>query len=141
VLTAFSNIQFISSWEQKQTERASLSAVTLFRRISKIETIEVTAGCMSQYCMTHKETYIKGKTSNALPDKQQTSAGVSTNNGCPTCLEHTFYTSYVIPVRGLGIPTEEAVQNYWVFGLYPLSDIPKTREHNVSETGSVSVPK
>jgi hypothetical protein len=30
-------------------------------------------------------------------------------------------------------------QNYWDFGLYPLSGIIKTREHDVSETGSVSV--
>jgi hypothetical protein len=29
-------------------------------------------------------------------------------------------------------------KNYWVFGLCPLSSILKTREHNVSETGSVS---
>jgi hypothetical protein len=29
--------------------------------------------------------------------------------------------------------------NYYVFGLYPSSGILKTREHNVSETGSVSV--
>jgi hypothetical protein len=30
-------------------------------------------------------------------------------------------------------------QNYWVFGLSPSSGILKTREHNVSETASVSV--
>jgi hypothetical protein len=30
-------------------------------------------------------------------------------------------------------------QNYWVFGLFPSSGIPKTRKHDVSETGSVSV--
>jgi hypothetical protein len=30
-------------------------------------------------------------------------------------------------------------QNYWVFGLDPSSGILKTREHNVSETASVSV--
>jgi hypothetical protein len=30
-------------------------------------------------------------------------------------------------------------QNYWVFGLYPSSNILKTREHNISEAGSVSV--
>jgi hypothetical protein len=30
-------------------------------------------------------------------------------------------------------------QNYWVFGLYPSSGILKTRELDVSETGSVSV--
>jgi hypothetical protein len=29
-------------------------------------------------------------------------------------------------------------QNYWAFGLCPLSGIQKTREHNISETGSVS---
>jgi hypothetical protein len=29
-------------------------------------------------------------------------------------------------------------RNYWVFGLTPLSSILKTREHNVSETGSVA---
>jgi hypothetical protein len=29
--------------------------------------------------------------------------------------------------------------NYWVFGLYPSSNILKTRENNVSETGTVSV--
>jgi hypothetical protein len=28
-------------------------------------------------------------------------------------------------------------QNYWVFGPYPSSSILKTREYNVSETGSV----
>jgi hypothetical protein len=33
----------------------------------------------------------------------------------------------------------EQTQNYWVFGLCPSSDIPETREHNVSEPGSVSV--
>jgi hypothetical protein len=31
------------------------------------------------------------------------------------------------------------IQNYWVFGLCPLSGILKTKEHKVSETGSVSV--
>jgi hypothetical protein len=30
-------------------------------------------------------------------------------------------------------------QNYWVFGLCPSSSILKAREHNISETGSVSV--
>jgi hypothetical protein len=30
-------------------------------------------------------------------------------------------------------------QNCWVFGLCPSSRIPETREHNVSETGSVSI--
>jgi hypothetical protein len=30
-------------------------------------------------------------------------------------------------------------QNYWVFGLRPLSDILKTRKQNVSENESVSV--
>jgi hypothetical protein len=30
-------------------------------------------------------------------------------------------------------------QNYWDFGLCPSSDILKTREHNVAETGSVSI--
>jgi hypothetical protein len=30
-------------------------------------------------------------------------------------------------------------QNYWIFGFCPSSGILKTREHNVSETGSVSV--
>jgi hypothetical protein len=30
-------------------------------------------------------------------------------------------------------------QNYWVFGLCPVSHILKTREHNISETGSVSI--
>jgi hypothetical protein len=32
-------------------------------------------------------------------------------------------------------------QNYWVFGLCPSSGILETRKHNVSETGSVSVPR
>jgi hypothetical protein len=31
------------------------------------------------------------------------------------------------------------IQDYWLFGLCPSSGILKTREHNVSETGSVSV--
>jgi hypothetical protein len=31
-------------------------------------------------------------------------------------------------------------RNYWVFGLFASSGILKTREHNVSVTGSVSVP-
>jgi hypothetical protein len=35
--------------------------------------------------------------------------------------------------------TKPNIQNYWVFGFCPLSGIPKTRKHNVSETGSVSV--
>jgi hypothetical protein len=30
-------------------------------------------------------------------------------------------------------------QNYWVFGLCPLSVVLKSREHNVSETGFVGV--
>jgi hypothetical protein len=30
-------------------------------------------------------------------------------------------------------------QNYWVFGLFPTSYILKTKKHNVSETGFVSV--
>jgi predicted DNA-binding helix-hairpin-helix protein len=30
-------------------------------------------------------------------------------------------------------------QNYWVFGLFPSSGILETREHEVLETGSVSV--
>jgi hypothetical protein len=29
------------------------------------------------------------------------------------------------------------IQDYWIFGPYPSPDILKTREHNVSETGSV----
>jgi hypothetical protein len=32
-----------------------------------------------------------------------------------------------------------STQNYWVFGLYPSSNILETRKHNVSETGSISV--
>jgi hypothetical protein len=32
------------------------------------------------------------------------------------------------------------VQNYWVFGLHPSSGtLKRTKEHDVSETGSVSV--
>jgi hypothetical protein len=31
------------------------------------------------------------------------------------------------------------MKNYWVFGLYPLSGILKSKEHNISETGSVSI--
>jgi hypothetical protein len=31
------------------------------------------------------------------------------------------------------------VQDYWIFGLCPSSGIVKKEEHNVSETGSVSV--
>jgi hypothetical protein len=31
------------------------------------------------------------------------------------------------------------IQNYWVFGLYPLSGILETRNHNVSKTGFVSL--
>jgi hypothetical protein len=30
-------------------------------------------------------------------------------------------------------------QNYWGFGLFPLSGILRNRKHDVSETGSVSV--
>jgi hypothetical protein len=30
-------------------------------------------------------------------------------------------------------------QNYWGFGLFPSSGILKTREHNVSEIGYVSI--
>jgi hypothetical protein len=30
-------------------------------------------------------------------------------------------------------------ENYWVFGLLPLSGILETRKHDVSETGSVFV--
>jgi hypothetical protein len=31
-------------------------------------------------------------------------------------------------------------QDYWVFGHYPSSGIPKnTKDHNVTETGSVSI--
>jgi hypothetical protein len=37
------------------------------------------------------------------------------------------------------IQLEDYTRNYWVFGLCSLSGILKTREHNVSETGSVSV--
>jgi hypothetical protein len=33
-----------------------------------------------------------------------------------------------------------SAQNYWVFGLYPLPSILKNmKEHNILETGSVSV--
>jgi hypothetical protein len=36
---------------------------------------------------------------------------------------------------------ENIIKGYWVFGLLPLSGIlMNTNEHNVSETGSVSVP-
>jgi hypothetical protein len=31
------------------------------------------------------------------------------------------------------------LQNYWIFGLFPLSGILDTRKHKVSETGSVFV--
>jgi hypothetical protein len=31
------------------------------------------------------------------------------------------------------------IQNYWVFGLFPLSGILETRKHDVSKTGSVSI--
>jgi hypothetical protein len=34
---------------------------------------------------------------------------------------------------------EPTTQNYWIFELYPSSVILKTRQHNLSETGSVSV--
>jgi hypothetical protein len=30
-------------------------------------------------------------------------------------------------------------QNYWVFGLFPSSEIQKIRKHDVSENGSVPV--
>jgi hypothetical protein len=30
-------------------------------------------------------------------------------------------------------------QNYWVFGLFPLSSILETRKHNISESGPVSI--
>jgi hypothetical protein len=30
-------------------------------------------------------------------------------------------------------------QNYWVFGLFPLSGILENRKHDVSETGYVSI--
>jgi hypothetical protein len=33
------------------------------------------------------------------------------------------------------------IQNYWVFGLFLSSGILENRKHDVSETGSVSVPK
>jgi hypothetical protein len=32
-------------------------------------------------------------------------------------------------------------QNYWIYGLSPLSGILEIRKHNVSETGCVSVLK
>jgi hypothetical protein len=35
--------------------------------------------------------------------------------------------------------SNRGAKNYWVFGLFPSSDILVTRKHNVSETGSVSV--
>jgi hypothetical protein len=31
------------------------------------------------------------------------------------------------------------IQNYWVFGLFPSSGVLKSREHNVTEIGSVSI--
>jgi hypothetical protein len=34
---------------------------------------------------------------------------------------------------------EYNTQNYWVFGLLPLSGIVEARKHDVSETGSVSI--
>jgi hypothetical protein len=39
------------------------------------------------------------------------------------------------------IPDSRDIQNYWVFGLFPLSDNLENRKPNVSETGSVSVLK
>jgi hypothetical protein len=39
---------------------------------------------------------------------------------------------------GKDFPTED-IPDHWVFELCPLSSILKTEEHNVSETGSVSV--
>jgi hypothetical protein len=36
-------------------------------------------------------------------------------------------------------PTQDFAQNYWIFGLFPSSDIQGTRKHDVSETASVSV--
>jgi hypothetical protein len=39
----------------------------------------------------------------------------------------------------LGGKHDENIQNYWVLGLCPSSDILNTRKHNVSETGSVSI--
>jgi hypothetical protein len=36
---------------------------------------------------------------------------------------------------------EQDTQNYWVFGLFPLSGVLENRKHGISETGSVSVLK
>jgi hypothetical protein len=32
-----------------------------------------------------------------------------------------------------------SIQNYWVFGLLPSSDVLKLREHNVTESGPISI--
>jgi hypothetical protein len=34
---------------------------------------------------------------------------------------------------------EYSSQNYWVFGLFPLSGILENRKHDILETGSVSI--
>jgi hypothetical protein len=48
-----------------------------------------------------------------------------------TCMNYVSYFSYHRPV-----------QSYWAcFGLYPSSCMWKTKDHNVSETGSVSIFK
>jgi hypothetical protein len=39
----------------------------------------------------------------------------------------------------LVITSKDYSQNYWVFGLYPLSGILENRKHDISETGHVSV--
>jgi hypothetical protein len=34
---------------------------------------------------------------------------------------------------------EYNTQNYWVFGLFPLSGVLENRKHGISETGCVSI--
>jgi hypothetical protein len=52
----------------------------------------------------------------------------------PTCVT----SQTLVPINFL-FEIKYGTKNYWVFGLCPLSSILKTRKHNVSETGSVSV--
>jgi hypothetical protein len=51
--------------------------------------------------------------------------------GFIVCISNSTYNHYMD--KGYNY------NNYWVFGLCPSSGIQKTREHKVSETGSVSV--
>jgi hypothetical protein len=55
------------------------------------------------------------------------------------CANHTEHASALCVGKTNILITEHNTQNHWVCGLCPSSGVSKSRNHSVSETGTVSV--